>query len=310
MVTNFLQLAARYGRWVLVAGLLIGTFFPALAALLRDHIWWMIAGLLLSSCIRIGYHEAIGALSWVKTHVILALGLQLVWPLFLVAVFSFSGFSGVLASSLLLMAIAAPIAGSPNLAIMMESDGAPSLRQLVVGTAVLPLTCLPILFFIPGMGEVATVAAGAAWLIAIIFGAAITGFVLRSTLIPNNDEQKLKAVDGFSAILMAIVVVGLMTEVGNTLYTEPSRLWAMLLFACCANFGCQFLFSGLLATGKFRSYAVTSGIAGGNRNIALFIAALPVSVTEPLMLFVGCYQIPMYLTPLVMNRYYRKFAGS
>ncbi|REC53766.1 hypothetical protein DRV84_14675, partial [Rhodosalinus sediminis] len=43
-------------------------------------------------------------------------------------------------------------------------------------------------------------------------------------------------------------------------------------------------------------------IAAGNRNLALFLAAVPPETAAPLMLFVGCYQIPMYLTPLLLPR--------
>jgi len=28
-------------------------------------------------------------------------------------------------------------------------------------------------------------------------------------------------------------------------------------------------------------------------------------VTDPLLLFIGCYQVPMYLTPLFLGRLYR-----
>ena len=50
---------------------------------------------------------------------------------------------------------------------------------------------------------------------------------------------------------------------------------------------------------------VSFGVLNGNRNIALFLAALPVGVTEPLLLFIACYQIPMYLTPLIGKPLYR-----
>ena len=46
-------------------------------------------------------------------------------------------------------------------------------------------------------------------------------------------------------------------------------------------------------------------IQAGNRNIALFLVALPPEVTDPILIFIGCYQIPMYLTPMVMARLYR-----
>ena len=51
------------------------------------------------------------------------------------------------------------------------------------------------------------------------------------------------------------------------------------------------------------------GVVAGNRNIALFLAAFPASQMEPLMVLVGCYQIPMFLTPIVMGRFYRRLVG-
>ena len=46
-------------------------------------------------------------------------------------------------------------------------------------------------------------------------------------------------------------------------------------------------------------------VIAGNRNIALFLVALPPEITDRILLFIGCYQVPMYLTPLVMARLYR-----
>ena len=50
---------------------------------------------------------------------------------------------------------------------------------------------------------------------------------------------------------------------------------------------------------------VPVSIVAGNRNIAIFLVALPASAAEPLLVFLGCYQVPMYLTPLLMQRLYR-----
>ena len=47
-------------------------------------------------------------------------------------------------------------------------------------------------------------------------------------------------------------------------------------------------------------------ITAGNRNIALFLVALPPETTDALLLFIGCYQVPMYLTPLLMTRFYAR----
>ena len=45
--------------------------------------------------------------------------------------------------------------------------------------------------------------------------------------------------------------------------------------------------------------------AGSARNIALLLLSLPAATIEPFLLFIGCYQVPMYLTPLLMRRVLR-----
>lgn len=54
--------------------------------------------------------------------------------------------------------------------------------------------------------------------------------------------------------------------------------------------------------------AVPLSIIAGNRNIALFFVALSDEVTAPLLIFIGCYQIPMYLTPILMKPLHARFA--
>ena len=48
----------------------------------------------------------------------------------------------------------------------------------------------------------------------------------------------------------------------------------------------------------------------GNRNIALYLTALPIVQMEPLLLFIACYQVLMYLTPLIGNMFYRHLGGG
>jgi hypothetical protein len=52
--------------------------------------------------------------------------------------------------------------------------------------------------------------------------------------------------------------------------------------------------------------APSMAIVAGNRNLALFLAAVPPEMAEDLLLFLGCFQIPMYLTPLTLARLYAR----
>lgn len=54
--------------------------------------------------------------------------------------------------------------------------------------------------------------------------------------------------------------------------------------------------------------SVPTAIVAGSRNFALFLIALPASTTDPLLIFLGCYQVPMYLTVMVMRPIYARAA--
>ena len=84
-----------------------------------------------------------------------------------------------------------------------------------------------------------------------------------------------------------------------------------LLAAFVASFGLQVLvFSvgwprqGMAGSGE-RSVRGAVAVTAASRNMGLFLAALPPAYMDSVMLFVGCYQIPIFMTPLLMAYYYR-----
>ena len=296
--------AARHGRPILVLGLLAGISFPELAALLRPWIGPLVAMLLFIAALRVGPRQVVGAFADLRRSIGYAIIFQLAFPLAIAAIFWFSGWSGALVTALILMASASPISGSPNLTILTGHDPAPALRQLVVGTAMLPLTVIPIFWLMPALGQMVDVFVAAGRLLVIIGLAAAAGFALRSLFLNNPGRGALSAIDGLSALAMAVVVVALMSAVGPALWHQPQSLALTLIAAFAANFGMQFAVAWWLRRRGPARLAVPLGIVAGNRNIALFLAALPTAVTEPLLLFIGCYQIPMYLTPILLSRLY------
>lgn len=77
-------------------------------------------------------------------------------------------------------------------------------------------------------------------------------------------------------------------------------------FALAANFGMQLLTYTVLRRRGHEAVATPYAVVAGNRNFALFLIALPASTTDPLLIFLGCYQVPMYLTAVVMHRVYAR----
>lgn len=295
---------ASNGRYLLVAGLVVAILIEPLAHSIRPFIAELVVLMLMAAAFRVGLRAAIGARRDLQFSLIVVLLLQVAVPIILLAIFQFIGWKGVLPTALVLMAAGASISGAPNLSVLSGGDPAPALRLMVIGTALLPLTVLPVFWLLPGLGDGAAVLIPALRLMLAIAVAAIVGFAIRAYLFSDASLDVIKSADGISAILMFVIVIGLMSAVGPALREAPGLLGVTLLTAFAINFGLQLAGYLALSSRYFAPVRTPISIVAGNRNIALFLTALPTTITDPMLLFIGCYQIPMYLTPILLGRLY------
>ncbi len=300
-----LGFAARHGRLLLVAGLVVGALVPGLAAAMRPWLGQLVALLLFLAALRIGPRQALGALSDLRAMIAVTMIYQLLLPLAAIGAIGIAGgLSGSIATALILMLSAPSISGSPNLTVLTGNDPTPALRLLVVGTALLPLTVIPVFWLIPAFGETGAVLAAAGRLLGVIAAAGASAFAIRALILRQLSRESILALDGLSAIAMSVVVIGLMSAIGPAIATEPSRFLMWLAIAFAANFGLQIAASLAARFSPLAAAHAPLAIVAGNRNIALFLVALSAQVTDPILLFIGCYQIPMYLTPILLRRLY------
>ncbi|MBR9839829.1 MAG: hypothetical protein GYB50_18300 [Rhodobacteraceae bacterium] len=298
---------ARHARWLLVAGLVAGVAVPSVASAVRPWLPELVALMLFLAALRIGPRRAVGALHELRETALVLLAWQLALPLAALALFAATGLLGQPAAlALVLMLAASPLAGSPNLTMLVGADPAPALRLLILGTAVLPLSVIPVFWALPALGSAAAVTGSVLRLLTTIGLAAGLAFALRLTLMKAPSETALARMDGLSALTMTVMVLGLMSAVGPALSERPLALAGWLALACAANLGPQCVVA-LMLRGRMPGARIPAlAITAGNRNIALFLVALPPETTDALLLFIGCYQVPMYLTPLLMTRFYAR----
>jgi predicted Na+-dependent transporter len=193
------------------------------------------------------------------------------------------------------------VVGAPAITALAGGDPAPALRILIVGTAILPLTAPPVFWLAPGLGEAGAVARAALRLTAVIAGAVALAALTRRLIPEARREAALRAADGLTVLALAVLVVGLMAAVGPALRAPDAAGMAALGAALAANLGLQALaWVGYGAAG-LRKERVALAVTAGNRNMALFLIALPPETTDPLLGFIGFYQIPMFLTPLLLG---------
>ena len=293
---------ARTGRLWLIAGIVAGLLLPGAAQLLQPWIGEMVALLLLVTGIRVGARDAL-ALDAAGSTLRRVLALQFALPVSVLGLFWLTGWlDAPLCLAVALMLCAPSLAGAPSFAAMVGYDPAPGLRILVMGTALFPLTALPAFTLLDplGNGPVGALLL-AAQLMAAILVAVGAGFGLRAAFPRLGQADARPQLEGLAALLLAIIVVGLMSAVGPMLRADPVQLLGWIIAALAINFG---LHIGTLHLCRWLGVqnAVAPSIFAGNRNIALFLLVLPDHIAAPLMIFIGCYQIPMYLTPMLVLR--------
>ncbi len=300
----------RHGRWVLPAGLVAGLLLPWAAGPLRQAIPWFIGLLLFLAVLRILPDAGAAAsmrssAAWTST--LLRVGVaQLLLPISVFCLLSLMQAPWVAVLAATLVAAAPPVSGSPNLVLLLRGDAALAMRWLMLGTVLVPLSCLPVLYLLQPEQSITTMLSPALQLLVLIGGSVLLALLVMPLLRRGKVRLNAAALDGVSALALALMVVGLMSAIH-----DPANGWAevgqMLLLALLVNIGYQAL--GVLGSRFARqgsARTIGTGVVYGNRNIALFLAALPATQMEPLLLFIACYQVPMYLTPLIGEAFYAR----
>ena len=304
---NPLLIAARNGQYVLVAGLLAGLILPGLAEPMRPLLPPLVVLLLFVTILQMEPATILGSLKDLRQVMTSVAGFQVFSPLVVLAIGLTGGWTGTsIVLSLLIMTAAPSISGSPNLCMMMGYPAKHAMRLVVVGTAVLPLTSLPIFWLMPEVGDFWAVLKAAFSLFLTIAIVTFVAVALRQTVLRNPSRTTLLKLEGLASITLAVFVIGLMPSVSAAALDDPWIAGFWIVFACSVNFGAQVMTFQLTRNRLPPAQATAVSLIAGNRNIALFFVALPPEVTAPIMVFIGAYQIPMYLTPLIMRRLYRR----
>ncbi len=303
---NPLHLAARNGPLVLVAGLLAGVLLPGLAEPMRPLLPPLVMLLLFVTVLRMDPLALVGSLSDLGRVIGTVAAFQFLVPMFLLIVGYSSGWmTSPVFLSFLIVAAAPSISGSPNMCLMMGHPAEHAMRLMVVGTALLPLTALPVFWFMPELEDIQAVILASVRLFLTIALATAAAVALRLTILRQPSQTTLGNLEGLGVITLAVFVIGLMPSLSATALSAPGTALFWIALAFLINFGAQVL-TLLLLRGRGSAAQVTAmSLIAGNRNIALFFVALPPEIIAPILVFIGAYQIPMYLTPSLLRGMYQ-----
>ncbi|MEP3333850.1 hypothetical protein [Sedimentitalea sp.] len=298
-----LLLASRYARSVLVAGLAAGIALPALAQALSGWIPEMVVVLLFLGALRLSPTDLRALRTDLPRAAWYVLVSQLVLPLVvLAAAFALGATQSPVTLALVLLACAPPIVSSPNIAAIMRLNVPTAMQLMVLGSVLLPVTVLPVFWLMPTLGSAEQVLGATLRLVLTILLAGGGALILRRGALSGIRPRTTQRIDGLSVLALAVFVIALMASVSDAIANTPATFIFWLVIAFGANFGTQI---AMLLRGR-DPISGARALVAGNRNVSLFFVALPPDVTAPLLVFLGCYQLPMLLTPILLARLYRR----
>src|SRR3954463_1824940 len=300
----------RQGTRGVGASIFIVIMVPPLAALLNPVFAYALFVLLCLAFLRVDPAEVrahfsrptivAAAAAWMM------LGTPLMIGLALVALGIADRLPGLYVA-MILQAAAPPVISAPTLAALMGLDAALSLATLVVCTAATPLTApvFAMLFVGPDMA-VSPVALGAK-LLALLVGAAMVAVLVRRFAGRAWIARQGERIDGLSVIALFFFAVGLMDGVLASIFSEPLKVLGLTLLSFALSFGLMALTTIVFAR-LGMGQALALGLAAGNRNMGLMLAAAGAAVSELTWLYFAVAQLPIYLMPAMLKPLARRVA--
>jgi predicted Na+-dependent transporter len=302
----------RQGTRAVAASIFIGIMVPPLAALLKPIFAHALFVLLCLAFLRVDPAEVRKHFSRPTIVAAAAAWMMLGTPLMIALALLALGIADRLPGlyvAMILQAAAPPVISAPTLAALMGLDAALSLATLVVCTAVTPFTApvFAILFVGPGMA-ISPVALGAK-LLGLLAGAAIVAALVRRVAGKEWVARQSERIDGLSVIALFFFAVALMDGVLASIIDEPLKVLGLTLLSFALSLGLAAL-TALVFARLGAGQALALGLAAGNRNMGLMLAAAGASVPDLTWLYFAVAQFPIYLMPAMLKPLARRVAPA
>jgi hypothetical protein len=210
--------------------------------------------------------------------------------------------------AMILQAAAPPVISAPTLAALMGLDAALSLATLVLCTAATPLTAPVFAALFAGGMALSPLALGAE-LLAMLAGAALVAMLVRRRFGQPWIEAQKERIDGLSVIALFFFAVALMDGVLLSILNEPLKVLGLTALSFGLSLGLAAL-TALVFARLGMAQALALGLAAGNRNMGLMLAAAGTAVPELTWLYFAIAQFPIYLMPAMLKPLARKVTAN
>jgi bile acid:Na+ symporter, BASS family len=311
MISRFLAFFDRHGTTLLASGLFVGLVLQPLAHAIWPLLPTLVFLLTAATMLRIDWPQVISHARRPLRIALLVAWSLVVSPVLMAALVRMLGPPMGIAQALVLWAASPPLMSLPAIALLLGLDGALALLVMVTATFLVPLTLPPLLLGLMGLDLGIGIAPLMARLAMFVGGAAALAGLLRWRMGRERLARHAPEISGINVLLLVLFAIAVMDGMTRHLLDEPLIVLGYCTGAIGASLGMQgasFLAFGWLG----RSSALTVGLIGGNKNMAVVWASLSAAAASSpdLMLFFACAQLPIYLLPAALAPVYRRLGAT
>jgi len=292
---------------LLAVSIFVGIAFPALASFFRPFLLPLIFLLFLSAILQVSFGDAVQAAIYDRSSWI-----TLLWQLLILPLLLFISLKPFLSQQLHTFAVVSMSAGAITATTafsrLFHLNSAMSLVVCIAGAVLMPLPLYLVLKLLVVTDVSIDLQAYSFRIVVFILLPFLIAFVLRKLVKPEFDTWIQQKMPSVAMVLLVFFGIAVMDGVGELMFVDPAKLFGYVLLAFGLSLGVQLLsYFALLFLG--RRDATTAAMLCAYRNMGLVAAIAGSSLGEDFFIFLGVWQFPMYLLPLLLRRFYQN-AGS
>lgn len=292
-------------RWILALGAVAALFAQDVAAALRPALPAFVALMYMLAMIRIDL-RTVFMRSLRPRRLALTVGLctalMIGTPLVLAGVAALIPLPPGYIESMVYIAAAPPLGSAAALCLLLGLDAALALELTIIGSLLAPVFGPFITTLLLGEAVPLDALSLSLRLGGMILTGLVAALIFRRVVGAKAIDQRASAFDGVGALAMLAMILPIFDGVTAQLVAAPLVALGVLALVFALNIGAQCAALPLLRRFLQTNEAGAVALIWGNRNAALYLAALPQAPV--FTLFVALYQFPMYMTALLMKPVY------
>jgi hypothetical protein len=289
---------------LLILAVAVGLLLPDVAALLRPLLYPSLFAIMVFTLIQIDpltLHHALGRNS--VRVVLLVVTQMIIVPVAIGLLFRVVTPDPVFALPVLMVTAAGSMFGTPAIALLLGLAGRLTLLGVLVSTALLPFSLPLVWLAYSGQMLQMELPIYCVRLFVFIGIPALLAWIYRRLKrtgmgLPAEESMNVGAVVG-----LVVFAIAIMDGVTVRLFQQPVLVIELVLLAFVLHFG-LFGLTRLCSIRSGTATAMEAGLLSSFRNIGLIIAISGPYLPQDFFLFAGVWQIPMYISPWLYQRFF------